>query len=168
MVRKPSVQPCSLASLGISTIISPSKPRCLSSTSAKRTNVQFGDQHEMYRRCRMNIVKCKNLGVLIYFLTGDFSPHDFAENTVVHFYPIFRPLFHLSPTFPPGVAIHSAHRPAPGYGEPATPGSETTGLPSRVTICGFIPSFDASKTSADSSAIFFSILSCPSCSSFAT
>ena len=52
----------------------------------KRTEVQLGYQHEVHGRRRMNIVKRKNILVLVYFLTRDYPSYDFAEDAIVHLF----------------------------------------------------------------------------------
>jgi hypothetical protein len=55
----------------------------------QRADVQLGYQHEMYRRRRMDIVERKNICIVIYFIARNFSAHNLAKNTVVHFLSCF-------------------------------------------------------------------------------
>lgn len=51
-----------------------------------RAHMLFGDDEHMHRRFGVDIQKGQHLFILIYFLGGNFSRNDLAENTILHFY----------------------------------------------------------------------------------
>src|SRR5439155_4440024 len=59
----------------------------------ERVNVFLRDDHEMHRGERMDVMEGENLGVLVDFSTGDFSPDDLAEDAVFRVHPYFRSTF---------------------------------------------------------------------------
>src|SRR5213592_779483 len=59
----------------------------------ERINVFLRDDHEMHRGERMDVMEGENLGVLVDFSTGDFSPDDPAEDAVFRVHPYFRSTF---------------------------------------------------------------------------
>src|SRR5436309_7128126 len=59
----------------------------------ERINVLLRDDHEMYRGERMDVMEGENLGVVVDFPAGDFSPDDLAEDAVFLAHPYFRSSF---------------------------------------------------------------------------
>src|SRR6266853_425183 len=59
----------------------------------ERIDVFLGDDHEVNRGERMDVMEGENIGVLVHFPAGDFSPDDLAEDAVFRVHPYFRSTF---------------------------------------------------------------------------
>src|SRR6266571_5241986 len=59
----------------------------------ERVDVFLGDDHEVNRSERMDVMEGENVGVLVHFLAGDFSPDDLAEDAVFRIHSYFRSAF---------------------------------------------------------------------------
>ena len=120
----------SLASRGISIIISPNKSRCLFSTSAREGICSLGITIKCYRGCRMNVVKRQNAIVLIHFLARNFSPRTILQNKHCSMISLsFATPFRLCQKVPPDAGVRQARRPGSDRGGPAAPGNGTTSRP---------------------------------------
>src|SRR5712691_202076 len=56
----------------------------------ERIDVLFGDDHEMHRGKRVDVVEGEDVGVLVDFLAGDLAPHDLAEDASFRIHLYFR------------------------------------------------------------------------------
>src|SRR5258708_24634086 len=59
----------------------------------QRIDMFLGDDHEMHRGERMDVVESENIGVLVDFSAGNFSPDDLAEDAVFRVPPYCRSTF---------------------------------------------------------------------------
>src|SRR6266568_4268206 len=56
----------------------------------ERIDVLLGDDHEMHRGKRVDVVEGEDVGVLVDFLAGDLAPHDLAEDASFRIHLYFR------------------------------------------------------------------------------
>src|SRR5712671_6809815 len=59
----------------------------------QRIDMFLGDDHEMHRGERMDVMKGENIGVLVDFSAGDLSPDDLAEDASLRVHRYFRSAF---------------------------------------------------------------------------
>src|SRR3990172_5070085 len=133
----------------------------------QRGHVLLGDDQEVHRRLRPDVVERKNVLVLVNLLGRDLAPDDFAENAI-HIAHFLRAAFSSRPAIPSRRCSSASTSPGPRPLRASRIMQWNHRSAVSRTRCSRSPLFAASTVSTASSPIFFSTASSSSASKPAT
>src|SRR5688572_855179 len=135
----------------------------------ERVDVALGDDHEVHRRLRVDVVEGEHLGVLVDLAARDLAFDDLAEDAVAHHsFPFEREAFSSSPERPSrrSSSASTSSTPIPCHASITRQWNQRSAV--SWTIAARSPDLAASTVSVASSPIFLRMASWPRAFSDAT